>query len=75
MDRLAVPIILGCDFLTRHVVVIEFDHCTFSYIKNPKVCGKLMLGAMSSCMLVIDSDLPQAIASKTNMSETHPDMP
>ena len=75
VDRLSVPVILGCDFLTRHGVVMDFDHCTFSCIKNPKVCGKLMLGATSSCMLVIDSDLPQAIPSKTNMSETDPDMP
>ena len=75
VDRLSVPVILGCDFLTRHGVVIDFDHCTFSCSKNPKVCGKLMLSATNSCMLVIDSDLPQAIPSKTNMSETDPDMP
>ena len=75
VDRLSVPIILGCDFLTRHGVVIDFDHCTFNCSKNPKVCGKLMLSATNSCMLVIDSDLPQAIPSKTNMSETDPNMP
>ena len=66
VDHLSVPVILGCDFLTRHGVVMDFDHCTFSCIKNPKVCGKLMLGATSSCMLVIDSDLPNAIPFKTN---------
>ena len=75
VDSLSVPIILGCDFLTRHDVVIDFDHCTFNCSKNPKVCGKLILSATDSCMLVIDSDLPQAIPSKTNMSETDHDMP
>ena len=75
VDCLSVPVILGCDFLTRHGVVIDFDHCTFSCSKNPKVRGKLMLSATNSCMLVIDSDLPQAIPFKTNMSETDSDMP
>ena len=72
----AVPVILGCEFLPIHGVIIDFDHCTFSCSKNPKVCGKLMLSATNSCMLVIiDSDLPQAIPSKTNTSETDPYMP
>ena len=74
VDRLSVRVILGCDFLTRHGVVIDFDHCTFSCSKNPKVHGKLMLSATNSYMLVIGSDLPQTIPSKTNMSETDPDM-
>ena len=34
-----------------------------------------MLSATNSCMLVIDSDLPQAIPSKTNIPETDSDMP
>ena len=28
VDRPSVSIILGCDFLMRHGVVIDFDHCT-----------------------------------------------
>ena len=26
VDRLSVPVILGCDFVTRHGVVIDFNH-------------------------------------------------
>ena len=33
-----------------------------------------MLSSTNSCMLVIDSDLPQDIPSKTNMLEADPDM-
>ena len=75
VDHLSVPVILCCDFLTKHGVIVDFAHCTFSSSKNPKACGKLMLSSMNSCMLVIDSDLPQAIPSKTNMLEVDPDMP
>ena len=73
--HLSVPIsaILGSNFLTRHGIVIGFDHCTFSCSQNPKTCGKLMLSSTST--LVINNDLSQAIMSKTNMSETDPNMP
>jgi len=75
VDHLSAPVILGCDFLTKHGVVIDFAQCTFSGTKNPRVCGKLMLSSTNSCTLVIDSDLPQAIPSKIDMSEVDPDIP
>ena len=75
VDHLSVPVILGCDFLTKHGVVVDFAHCTFSCSRKPKVNGKLMLSRTNSCMLVIDSDLPQAIPSKTNVPEKDSDLP
>ena len=75
VDHLSVPVILGCDFLTKHGVVVDFAHCTFSCFRKPKVNGKLMLSRTNSCMLVIDSDLPQAIPSKANVPEKDADLP
>ena len=75
VNRLSVPVILGCDFLTRYGVAIDFNHCNFRCSTNVKIQGKLMLNATNSCMLVIDNDVPQAIPSKINLSETDPDMP
>ena len=75
VDHLSAPVILGCDFLTKHSVEVDFAQCTFSGTKNPRVCGKLMLSCINSCMLVINGDFPQAIPSKTDMSEVDPDMP
>ena len=38
VEHLLVPVILGCDFFTRHGIVIDFDCCTFSCSQNPKAC-------------------------------------
>ena len=75
MDHLSIPVILGCDFLTKHGVVVDFAHHTFSCSGKPKVGGKLMLSGTNSCMLVIDTDLPQAIPSKTSVPESDSDLP
>ena len=75
VDHLSIPVILGCDFLTKHGVVVDFAHHIFSCSGKPKVGGKLMLSGTNSCMLVIDTDLPQAIPSKTSVPESDSDLP
>ena len=54
---------------------MDFAHHIFSCSGKPKVGGKLMLSGTNSCMLVIDTDLPQAIPSKTSVPESDSDLP
>ena len=44
VDCLSVSVILGYDFLTRHGVVIDFNHCTFS-------CSIIQRFMKSSCLV------------------------
>ena len=69
MDKLSVPAILGCDFLKRFHVFIDFGGSTFGSSKFPDLKGKLLLGQVHLCNLVLDSEYPQAISHRTETSD------
>ncbi len=61
---LSAPVILGCDFLTRNGVVLDFERRTFHSSKKMSLNGRLNLRVTSSCMLVLDDEVPEAMPSK-----------
>ena len=64
VERLSAPAILGCDFLTRHGLIIDFEKGTFHSKESTAKEGKLSLQTANSCMLVLDGDCPQAAPFK-----------
>ena len=75
VERLSAPAILGCDFLTKHGLIIDFDKGTFSSRKSPTKEGKLSLGTSPpTCNLILDDDCPQAMPFKGS-SQNELDMP
>ena len=63
-ECLSAPAILGCDFLTRHGLIIDFEKGTFRCREPLAKEGRLSLNATNSCMLVLDEDCPQAMPFK-----------
>ena len=63
-ECLSAPAILGCDFLTRHGLIIDFEKGTFRCREPLAKEGRLRLNATNSCMLVLDEDCPQAMPFK-----------
>ena len=63
VEKLSTPVILGCDFLTKHCVILDFNIGTFN---TPTLAqeGKIHLSPTHSCMLVLDDDHPEAMPSK-----------
>ena len=75
VERLSAPAILGCDFLTKHGLIIDFDKGTFSSRKSPTKEGKLSFGTSPpTCNLILDDDCPQAMPFKGS-SQNELDMP
>lgn len=77
---LSAPVILGCDFLTMHRLILDFRRgiCHNKLFLNET---KLSLQPTHSCNLVLDEECPQAVsypASKASgeqldmLSEFHP---
>ena len=65
-NSLSTPVILGCDFLTKHGFVIDFKNCTVSTSQPHRLQLNLQLTRTrsKSCnVLTVDDDLPQAIPS------------
>ncbi len=62
-ECLSAPAIVGCDFLTRHGVVVDFSRGTFRTRDPGAKGGRLSLGPHDRCMLVLDDDCPEAIPS------------
>jgi len=59
LDDLSTPVILGCDFLMRNNVVIDFGKATAYYTSDPGFQLKLHAAtATSSNNLTLDEDLP-----------------
>ena len=75
VDKLSAPAILGCDFLNRFHVFIDFGDRTFGSSKFPDLKGQLLLRHMHLCNLVLDCEYPQAIPHRTETSESELDMP
>ena len=63
VEKLSTPVILGCDFLTTHDVMLDFKAGTFHTTTSTQE-GKLLLQLPHSCMLVLDDDHPQACHQK-----------
>ena len=61
VENLSAPAILGCDFLTRHGLIMDFEKGTFH---TQGKGGRLSLKTTNSCMLVLDEDCPQAMPFK-----------
>ena len=63
VEKLSTPVILGCDFLTKHGVILDFNTGTFSTATSVQE-GKIHLSLTHSCMLVLDDEHPEAMPSK-----------
>ena len=72
VEHLSTPVILGCDFLTTHGVILDFKTNT----TNSALQGSLLLQPPNSCMLILDDECPQAMPSKALAVDTDTvDMP
>ena len=67
VEKLSTPIILGCDFLTTHGVVLIFNTGTF-HTANSTQESKLLIHPTHSCMLVLNDEDPQTLPSKAASS-------
>ena len=75
-EHLSAPAILGCDFLTRHGLVLDLGRGTFHGRDHPQKEGQLSLRKSDTCMLVLDDQCPQAMPFKGNTDgERKFDMP
>ena len=68
VERLSVPVILGCDFLFKNSVILDFGRSTFQCKNSGTQPEMLNLQAECLSMLVLDDDLPQAMPSTVQQS-------
>ena len=59
-ECLSAPVILGCDFLTVHGMVLDFEKGTCRNKRHLRDT-KLSLPPQMSCNLILDDDYPQAV--------------
>jgi len=65
---LSTPVILGCDFLSKHEVSLDFDKGEF-LCKNLHVqLNRLNMQTEHLNVLVLDDDLPQAVPCPVQQS-------
>ena len=76
VKRLSAPAILGCDFLTKHGLIIDFEKGTF-HSRDPLAAeGQLSLKAANVCTLVLDEEVPQAMPfTDCSVGSTELEMP
>lgn len=72
VKELSAPAILGCDFLKKHGIVIDFQKNIVSSLCLPTLQAQLSLNNASMCTLVLDSDYPQAVRFYILGMNTHP---
>ena len=65
VQQLSVPAILGCDFLSKHGVILDFEQGVF-HTKHTSQVGALLLQRQHSCMAVLDDEHPQAVPVPSN---------
>ena len=75
VDKLSAPAILGCNFLKKYNILIDFGHGTFSSRQYPNLQGQLLFRQVHLCTLVLDNEYPQAIPYKTDTTKSELDMP
>ena len=61
VNNLSTPVILGCDFLYKHGVLLDFGMNTFHCKNSCAQPKRLNVQTESLNMLVLDDDLPQAV--------------
>ena len=60
LDTLSTPVILGCDFLTKHNHIMDFSQQAVRHSNNPLFKLDMPLVRMSSCnALVLNDELPK----------------
>lgn len=64
VEHLSAPAILGCDFLTRHGLILDFGRGTFHQGDPQSAEGHLSLHPHNSCNFVLDDECPQAMPFK-----------
>ena len=62
VEHLSAPVILGCDFMTKQGLVMDFEQATFHSKESPDHEGRLQL--QMACMLALDEEYPQAVPAK-----------
>jgi len=75
VENLSASAILGCDFLKREGIVIDFQNNIFSSHQIPTLKGQLNPHQASVCTLVLDNDYPQAIPYPATTLKPELDMP
>ena len=77
LDTLSTPVILGCDFLIKHNLVLDFSQQAVYQTDNPSFRVDIPPVRVSSCnALTLDDELPQAIPTAVKNTGTTPvDMP
>ena len=73
LDTLSTPVILGCDFLTKHNLIMDFSQQAVHQPNNPSFKLDMPLVRMSSCnALALDDELPQALPTTIKSTSTMP---
>ena len=77
LDTLSTPVILGCDFLIKHNLVLDFSQQAVYQTDNPSFRVDIPPVRVSSCnALTLDDELPQTIPTAVKNTSTTPvDMP
>ena len=73
LDTLSTTVILGCDFLTKHNLIMDFSQQAVRHSNNPLFKLDMPLVRMSSCnALALDDELPQALPTTVKNSSVIP---
>ena len=77
LETLSTPVILGCDFLIKHSLIMDFSQQAVYHSHNPSFKLDMPLVRMSSCnTLALDDELPQAVPTTVKNTSVVPvDMP
>lgn len=76
VEHLSAPTIQGCDFLTKHGLIIDFATSTYHSRASTMNKGKLSLRSANSCMLLLDEECLQAMPLKySSISQLETDHP
>ena len=68
VEHLSAPVILGCDFLSKHGVILDFGNGTF-HCNHPGNQPKQLESQECLNMVVLDHDIPQAMPC--SIKESH----
>ena len=73
LDTLSTPVILGCDFLTKHNFIMDFSQQAVHHSNNPSFKLDMPLVRRSSCNAVtLDDELPQALPTTVKSTSAMP---
>lgn len=75
VENLSAPAILGCDFLTKVGMIIDFQRGMFKSCQFPMLQGQLNLLPTRACTVILDSEYPQAIPYPATTLEPEFDIP